>query len=320
MGPFHYEEKAIGGGGMNLVSDAFGRIVDNLHDGLYFVDRNRKILYWNKAAEKISGFTAEEVVGKSCSDNMLTHVDADGIELCLGDCPLAASISDREPREAEVYLHHKDGHRIPVSVRVSALTDAEDNVIGGIELFTDITNQHANALRVKELEALALLDRLTQLANRNYIEKEIQSRFEEKKRFNVPFGILFMDIDHFKKVNDTYGHDIGDEVLKFVANTFVANSRPFDSYGRWGGEEFIGIIRNVTCRDLEYIGNRLRLLVENSYIPHQNKKLHVTISIGAAIVNEDDTIESLVKRADILLNKSKAAGRNRLTIEEETVP
>ncbi len=118
-----------------------------------------------------------------------------------------------------------------------------------------------------------------------------------------------------KKVNDTYGHDIGDEVLKFIANTFVANSRPFDSYGRWGGEEFIGIIRNVTCRDLEDIGNRLRILVENAYILHQNRKLNVTISIGATLVRDDDSIESLVKRADILLYKSKAAGRNRLTIE-----
>ncbi len=125
-----------------------------------------------------------------------------------------------------------------------------------------------------------------------------------------------MDIDHFKKVNDTYGHDIGDEVLKFVANTFVTNSRPFDSYGRWGGEEFIGIIRNITCEGLEHIGNRLRLLVENSYILHENKKLQVTISIGATLVKDDDTIESLVKRADILLYQSKAAGRNRLTIGE----
>ncbi|MDO9068335.1 MAG: sensor domain-containing diguanylate cyclase [Deltaproteobacteria bacterium] len=301
---------------MDLVGDSFGRIVDNLHDGLYFADLDRKILYWNKAAEKISGFAAEEVVGKPCSANILTHVDADGNQLCLGLCPLAASMADRQPREAEVYMHHKDGHRIPVSVRVSALTDDKDNVIGGIELFTDITNLSGNALRVKELEKLALLDRLTQLANRNYIEKEIQSRFEEKKRFNIPFGILFMDIDHFKNVNDSYGHDIGDEVLKFVSNTFVTNSRPFDSYGRWGGEEFIGIIRNVTCEGLEQIGNRLRLLVESSYILHENKQLHVTISIGATLVHDDDTIESLVKRADILLYKSKAAGRNRLTIEE----
>jgi len=229
-------------------------------------------------------------------------------------CPLAATIVDGKPREAEVYMHHKDGHRIPVSVRVSTLTDAQGKVIGGIELFTDISNQAANELRVKELEKLALLDNLTQLANRNYIEKEIQSRFEEKKRLNVPFGVFFIDIDHFKKFNDTYGHDVGDDVLKFVANTFISNARPFDLYGRWGGEEFIGIIRNINGKDLKLLGNRLRLLIENSYIIHENEKLYVTISIGATLVKDNDTIDSLIKRADTLLYESKTSGRNCLTM------
>ncbi|MGB7116466.1 MAG: GGDEF domain-containing protein [Anaerolineales bacterium] len=299
---------------MSYEIDSYERIVENLHDGLYFVDRDRIITYWNKAAEQISGFTANEVVGKSCSDNILTHVDSDGNNLCTGMCPLAATIADGKPREAEVYMHHKDGHRIPVSVRVSALTDRDGYIIGGVELFTDISNQAANDLRVKELEKLALLDNLTQLANRNYIEREIQSRFEEKKRFNVPFGILFIDIDHFKKYNDIYGHPAGDEVLNFVANTFIANTRPFDIYGRWGGEEFIGIIRNINGKDLELLGNRLRSLTENSYIIHENEKLYVTISIGATLANENDTIHTLIKRADTLMYKSKAAGRNCLTI------
>jgi diguanylate cyclase (GGDEF)-like protein/PAS domain S-box-containing protein len=299
---------------MSLEKNSYERIIENLHDGLYFVDLNRVITYWNKAAEQISGFTADEVVGKSCSDNILTHVDSEDNNLCTEMCPLAAAIADGKPREAEVYMHHKDGYRIPVSVRVSTLTDRVGNITGGIELFTDISNQVANELRVKELEKLALLDNLTQLANRNYIEKEIQSRFEEKKRLNVSFGILFIDIDYFKKFNDTYGHDVGDDVLKFVANTFVANARPFDLYGRWGGEEFIGIIRNINSQDLELLGNRLRYLVENSYIIHENEKLYVTISIGATLVNENDTIDSLIKRADTFLYKSKAAGRNCLTI------
>jgi diguanylate cyclase (GGDEF)-like protein len=229
-------------------------------------------------------------------------------------CTLAATIADGEPREAELYMHHKDGHRIPVSVRVSCLTDNDGNIIGGIELFTNISNQAANELRVKELEKMALIDNLTQLANRHYIEREIQSRFEEKKRFNVPFGILFMDIDHFKKFNDLYGHDMGDNVLKFVANTFIANARPFDLYGRWGGEEFIGIIRNINNKDLELMGNRTRLMIENSYIIHERKKIGVTISIGATLVNEKDTIDSIIKRADTLLYESKAAGRNCLII------
>lgn len=299
---------------MDLGKASYETILENLHDGLYFVDRNRVITFWNKAAEKISGFTAEEVVGKSCADNILTHVDSDGNNLCTGVCPLAASIADGKPREAVAYMHHKDGHRIPVSVRVSTLTDDTGNIVGGIELFTDISNQEANELRVKELEKLALLDNLTQLANRNYIEKEIRSRFEEKKRYKMPFGIFFIDIDHFKKFNDTYGHDVGDNVLKFIANTFVANARPFDLYGRWGGEEFIGIIRNINGENLESLGNRLCSLVENSYLIHETEKLYVTISIGATVVNDNDTSDSLIKRADTLLYESKTSGRNCVTL------
>jgi len=300
---------------MKLEEDSYERIIENLHDGLYFVDRDRVITYWNRAAAQVSGFAANEVVGTRCSDNVLAHVDSEGNTLCTGMCPLAATIADGKPREAEVYLHHKDGHRIPVSVRVSTLTDRNGDIIGGIELFTDISNHAANALRVQELERLALLDNLTQLANRNYIEGELQSRFEEAKRFNVPFGILFIDIDHFKTFNDTYGHHVGDEVLKFVANTLVAGARPFDLYGRWGGEEFIGIIRNVDGKDLESLGNRLRSLIETSYIIHDNEKLYVTVSIGATLVNDNDTIDGLIKRADALLYRSKGAGRNCLTMD-----
>lgn len=299
---------------MNIEAYSYQEIIENLHDGLYFVDRNRIITYWNKAAEKISGFRADEVVGKSCADNVLAHVDSEGNSLCTSTCPLEATIEDGQFREADVYMHHKDGHRIPVSVRASALSDTKGNIVGAIELFTDISHQTANELRVKELEKMALLDNLTQLANRNYIEKELQVRFDEIKRYQVPFGILFMDIDHFKRFNDTYGHHVGDEVLKFVAATFVANARPFDLFGRWGGEEFIGIIRNIHAEDLECLGNRLRSLIEKSYILHKDEKLNVTISIGATLVKENDTIDSLTKRADVFLYESKAKGRNCLTM------
>lgn len=299
---------------MHLELESYKRIIESLHDGLYFVDQNRVITFWNKAAEKISGFSADEVVGRSCSDNILTHVDGEGDSLCVGMCPLAATMADGKNREDVVYMHHKDGHRIPVSVRVSPLTDKDGRIIGGVELFTDVSNMKANELRVKELEKLAVLDGLTQLANRHYLEREIKGRVEESKRYGVPFGILFIDIDHFKKINDNFGHDAGDTVLKFVAKTFVANARPFDLYGRWGGEEFVGVIRNISGPDLEILGNRLRTLIASSYIIYENKKLFVTISIGATIVNEHDTVESLVKRADVNVYTSKSRGRNCLTL------
>lgn len=146
------------------------------------------------------------------------------------------------------------------------------------------------------------------------MEKELQIRFNEHKRHNIPFGILFIDIDNFKKVNDTYGHNVGDEVLRFVAQTFVANSRPFDLYGRWGGEEFIAIIRNIEPKELANLGERLRILIEHSYILHGNEKLHVTVSLGATSLQPNDSLESLLKRADSLLYESKNQGRNRLTL------
>lgn len=299
---------------MHIDNDLFQRVVENLHDGLYIVDRDKKISYWNSAAEKISGFSADEVIGSSCADNILTHVDSDGNQLCFGGCPLEQTIKDGVPREAEVYMHHKDGHRVPVSVRISILKDLTGNIIGGIELFTDISNQNANTLRIKELEKLALLDPLTQLANRSYMEKVIQIRLEEKKRLKVPFGVFFIDIDFFKNINDTYGHNVGDRVLKYIARTFAVHSRPFDVYGRWGGEEFVGIIRNISVQDLEAFGNRLRMLIERSYISSEKEKLHVTVSIGATMVEDGDTVETLIKRADILMYESKKSGRNQLTL------
>ncbi len=299
---------------MKLEQGSYKSIIENLHDGLYLVDTNRVITYWNRAAEKITGYRADEVIGRPCSDNILTHVDKEGNRMCTTVCPLAATMADNIPREAQIYLHHKDGHRVPVSVRLSTMTDTEGEIIGGIELFTDISNQEVNMLRVKELEKMAFLDNLTKLANRNFIQRELQNRFEEIKRYNLPFGILFMDIDHFKNFNDEYGHDVGDLVLRFVAKTFASNSRPFDFYGRWGGEEFIGVIRNINRDDLINLGNRVRELVASSYIVNNlNQTLQVTISIGATMANEQDNVDSLIKRADELLYKSKSSGRNCLT-------
>lgn len=299
---------------MKISNELYARILDNLYDGLYFVDKNRIITYWNAAAEKITGFSAKEVIGKSCSDNILNHVDGEGNSLCLGLCPLIRTISNDQPCEVDAYLHHKEGHRLPVAIRASILKDENGDVIGGIELFSDISHRAVNDLKIKELEKLALLDSLTQLANRNYIDRTLTAKLEEKKRLNIPFGIFFMDIDNFKQINDCYGHDVGDIALKLLANTFQSNSRPFDLYGRWGGDEFVGIISNITRTELEELGNRIRQLVKSAFFFLKNEKLAVSISVGATLAEKKDTIDSLIKRADLLLYKSKEGGRDRLTI------
>ncbi len=301
---------------IDLQNPAFAGVLQNLHDGLYFTDKERKIIFWNTAAERITGFSATEVVGTKCSQSILNHIDYQGKKLCDDDCPLAQTIEDGLHRDTEVFLHHKKGHRVPVSIRVTPRLDEQDNIIGGIELFTDISNREATELRLLELQQLALVDHLTQLANRAYLERELAGRMEEMQRMKVSFAVLFIDIDHFKRVNDTYGHDIGDQVLQMVANTLSTNARPFDLYGRWGGEEFMGLVRNISLPNLEMLAERLRVLIEGSFLDNTSTLLNVTVSIGATLATEEDTLDNLLKRADALLYYSKHHGRNKASVAQ----
>src|ERR1022692_586604 len=127
------------------------KLLDSLHDGVYFVDRERKILYWNKGAELLTGFSASEVVGRSCFDNILMHVSAGGCSLCLNGCPLGKTIEDGQRRESEIFLRHKLGHRVPVSVRAAPITDNQGTIVGGGEVFSDISAKKHIERRMGEL-------------------------------------------------------------------------------------------------------------------------------------------------------------------------
>ncbi len=295
-----------------ISNEDYRNIVENLYDGLYYVNKDRVIEYWNPAAEKITGFSAEDVVGRSCRDNILNHVDSDGKILCKNGCPLQACLNDGKPTETEVFLHHKKGHRIPISVRVTPLRNENGEIIGSVELFSDISNQYATSLRIKELEELAYLDLLTRLANQRYTEKELSDRFTEFKRYQLPFGIMLIDIDHFSQINDKFGYDVGDQVLKMVAHTFLHNARPYDLFGRWGGEEFIGIIRNVDLDTLVKIAKRYLFLISQSFILYEYKPVNVTVSIGVTSARLDDTADSILERSAKLLLQCKNNGRNQI--------
>jgi diguanylate cyclase (GGDEF)-like protein/PAS domain S-box-containing protein len=289
-------------------------LLANISDGVYFTDRSRSIIYWNKAAEEITGYRADEVVGHACHDNILIHVDAKGRSLCKSLCPLAHTMQDLKPRQGHVFLHHKLGHRIPVHIRTTPLVDETGEMVGGAEFFTEERARESLHQRIKELQHLALLDSLTELPNRHHLEIEIHARFHEMQRVGLSFGLLFMDIDQFKSFNDTYGHQTGDRVLQTVARTLRATTRPFDLVGRWGGEEFLGVIRNVHDEELVEIGERLRQLVGSSFVPYHQQRLQATISIGATLAKTEDTMEGLINRADTLMYASKENGRNRLTL------
>ncbi|MEW6076358.1 MAG: sensor domain-containing diguanylate cyclase [Thermodesulfobacteriota bacterium] len=294
----------------------FESIVANLHEALFVVDRDRRIQYWNRAAENLTGFTAGEVIGLRCSANILIHIDADGTSLCGEGCPLDATIRDGETRQAEVFMRHKSGHRLPVLVRVTPLRNEQGEIIGGIELFSDNTARQALRVEIARLRQLALIDPLTELPNRRYIESHILSSLAMLLRIDIPFGLLFMDIDNFKAYNDTHGHLAGDRALKTVADTFRHAIRSFDIVGRWGGEEFLGVFPNITADTLRQTAERLRMLVEHSLVKTESRLLPVTISVGGVIASPEDTMELLIHKADTALYRSKQSGKNRVTIHE----
>ena len=298
----------------DISPDFYATLLDNLYDGVYFVNRDRQITLWNKAAERITGFSKAEVLGKRCADNLLRHVDNRGNSLCEGACPLSYTLLDGQPRSASVFLHHKDGHRLPVAIGVAPITDNQQNIIGAVEIFRDNSATVAALEHLKELEDLAYLDELTKIANRTYLEHFIVGKFNEFRRLGWSFGVIFVDVDRFKQVNDTFGHQTGDLVLKMVAQTLVKNCRSFDLVGRWGGEEFLCVISKLKDPDqITIIAERLRALVESAWVSLPDCSLHVTISLGATLARLPDSPETLIHRADGLMYRSKAAGRNLLT-------
>ena len=293
----------------------YKQIVDNLEEGVYIVDLARRITYWNGGAERLTGYTAEEVVGRSCSDNLLIHVNDSGECLCLTGCPLSATMTSGQPNDSRIYLHHKNGHRVPVRIRAMPVRDTTGRIVGGVETFVDVSRQLAVEQHLEDLRQLAMLDDLCGLPNRRYVEIIARSRFEEYKRYQWPLGVIFSDIDRFKAVNDTYGHAAGDLVLRMVAKTLISASRTSDVVGRIGGEEFLAVVAKVDTEQLLRIAERCRHLVQQSKVQIDGVDIGVTISSGVTLATATDTVETLISRADSLMYSAKNAGRNRMSTD-----
>ncbi|MBT4482550.1 MAG: GGDEF domain-containing protein [Candidatus Latescibacteria bacterium] len=300
---------------MDYEKSFYKNLLDTMSDGVYIVNTKRRIKYWNNGAEDISGYKASEVVGSSCFDNILAHVDDEGRELCVEGCPLFDTIRDGEKREINAYLHHKDGHRVPVSISTSPIISHGGKIIGALEVFRDISNI-INQETVENLKKAAFIDPLTGLANRKYIEMKLNSSFVEKTRYNIPFGVIRADIDKFKEINDTHGQNIGNEVLKMVAKTLEKNIRMNDIFGYWGDGEFVGVITHIPKEQLISLAYKLGMLIEQSYFRKNGTHIKVTVTIGVDDAKEDDTNESIIKRANNLLSEGKSCGRNYVMFEK----
>ena len=302
---------------MSLSEDYYRNLLDNLHDGMLCVDLNKIIIFWNKSAQKLTGYTEKEVLGKIAGEEVMAHLDNLGVPKNEDSCYIRQTIEEGKPHKTEFFFRHKKGHLVPVSTRISPIKDSQGRISGAGLVFSDNTSGIAARQAITRLEKQALIDPLTGLANRRYIHKILDNKIDEMNRYGLKFCLLFIDIDHFKAVNDTYGHDAGDKVLQEVAGSMANVIRPSDILGRWGGEEFLIIILNVEEEMLLSVTEKVRIAVEKARTEYNSRQIEVTISIGAALPDpqQKNIKRELLKKADELMYTSKIKGRNRVSIK-----
>lgn len=288
------------------------KMFDSFQEAIYIVDKERQILYYNPVAVQLSGFSKGEMEHTFCWDNKLNHIDDEGTNLCINGCPLVTAIEQDRIADHYVYMHHKDGHRVRVHVRTILHHTPEGVVDGAIEVFTDVSSKNLVLQELKIRKALTYIDSLTDVFNRHYIKYELPHILQQNAK--TPMAVAFLDVDEFKRVNDTLGHAFGDAVLEGVAKTISLNVKTNDIVVRYGGDEFVIIFVGIEPENLEKAITRLLTLLKGTIIRRQEKEYPVHVSIGATMILPGESIEDSIERADIAMYVSKHAGKDRYTI------
>jgi diguanylate cyclase (GGDEF)-like protein/PAS domain S-box-containing protein len=280
-------------GGLRMEQDKLKTIIFGAGEGIVVTDSSGAIVLVNPAAELLLGKSSEEIV-RNGFDNLTDDPDT-LLSWLASEDKTTPNICEMGERALQVYIstiHANDG-----------------KVVGSACLLRDVTE----AKRLEdELRRLATTDALTGLFNRRYLDTTLLREFERVERNGSPLSVLIFDVDHFKKFNDTYGHDQGDRVLQAVAKTFAAALRKYDSACRYGGEEFVGILPDTPSISAFTVAERVREAVAATVVDG----LQVNISIGVATfpVLRVASPELLLEAADAAMYQSKEGGRNRTTV------
>lgn len=287
-------------------------LFNNISEGIFYVDKDFKIRFINQNLLDLLGCDLYEVIGKTYHE-FFSCVNFSEVYQCSGKCIFEKSIFHQSPFVLETFLTHKSGTKVPVCIRTSPLIGTDKIYNGAVSIVYENHCMYDIVKKLNDLKCIAYTDTLTGLANRRYSEASLTSYLSKMRREGDLFGLLLIDIDYFKKVNDTYGHEAGDAVLISLAKLFQKSFRENDLFGRLGGDEFIVIIENVSINSLIQICEKLRLSVSNDLVNINGNLINYTVSIGATLSKRDDTMASILRRADINLYTSKNSGRNLLT-------
>ncbi|MBF0521334.1 MAG: GGDEF domain-containing protein [Nitrospirae bacterium] len=303
-------------------------IVQDISVGVVVLDQAYTIVVWNKFMEKHSRLSSEEVIGRNIFD-AFPYLPKEWLDLKLRSVFLLKNFSFTSWRQRPYLFKFTQTHPITGSAEFMfqdcvflPVLDASCEKDYATIVIQDMTNVALYEKQLEELkeinstlEQLSQYDVLTSAFNRRYMEKQLEQEFNKSKRYGNMFTVAMLDIDFFKKVNDNYGHQAGDEVLRQVTKIVTAELRLSDVLARYGGEEFLIVLTETDLQTASLVCDRIRQKVEASPVVFNENTIKVTISLGLSCYKDTlgDYLQ-LVNEADIALYRSKKEGRNRLTI------
>ena len=282
-------------------------ITSSMGEGILVIDKNGILEFMNAEAEHILGWSFDEI--KNSDLHNLIHIHASGAD---DDCIVKKAYLHGEKNHSEDdHFKRKNGELFPISLTAAPIND-DHKTSGAVIIFRDITERKEIE---KQLSDLALNDRLTGLYNRGSFDETLSYELERAQRYNRSLSLLMLDLDYFKKINDTYGHQAGDDVLKKIANIIKRSIRGSDYPARFGGEEFIIILPETESSKAVELAERIRKTLENEPIEiSENETIHVTTSIGVVTSRQGVTTKTLLYLVDKALYKAKRRGRNQVSL------
>ena len=293
-------------GAMMESENKFRAVAMGAHDAIALADADGKIMFWNKAAERIFQYSEKEMLGKDPHTIIVPPVFAKKYE---EEFPHFQKTGEGGGinRTIERTALKKGGEEFPIELSLSGVQI--EGKWCGIGVIRDITERKRME---SELRRLATTDTLTGVDNRRTFMEKAAHELRRAQRYGNPFGMITADIDFFKSINDTYGHQTGDLVLQKMAQVVRSTLRESDLFGRIGGEEFAIVLIETDQNTALQIAERIRSCVEQLSINSEKETIHITISLGLAFFKEGDDFSTLSKRSDEALYAAKNSGRNRV--------
>ena len=279
-------------------------ILESLPNGIYVVDPERRIVFWNDGAERITGYLRQEVIGRCCPKTPLRHCDLNYANLCDVGCPLNETLRDGHRREANLYVTHKDGRHVPVHMQVVAIRNEHGSIIGAVESF-DEGHGAAAAAPAPSPGASPRTYGLTGVTDaagiRAFVEKCVTAFAEQQ----TPFGVLSIGLDEFAEFRKAHGGPAADRLWQSVAESLSRNLPKQDLIGQWGEDRFVAVLMDCLPVMLVKVAERLRQVGGAATISWWGDRLSVAISVGGTAARDQDTVESLLERAE----RARQAGR-----------